>query len=204
MKITILDEHSFDFDSLNKEHLILDVGCRFFHLPKHLVEIGYEVVAIDPDPTVKSPNLPGILFKNCALTSKKFNGTLKELTVFGNGTANYLVTSTLNKQNHPTVFVNCIDIESLSRLYNVDHWSAVKLDCEGSEYDILLEWPGPIADQISVEFHEHVPGANPKGEAYFPEMLKHLSQWYNVHNFQKEKRHCLATPNYWDVLFILK
>jgi FkbM family methyltransferase len=203
VKITTLDEHSFDLESLSKEYPILDVGCRGFSLSKHLVELGYTVVAIDPDPIVKNPNVQGIRFENVALTSKRLTGT-RELTTFGNGTGNYIITPTQQQDRHLVVAVNCVDIETLSKNLSIQHWSAIKLDCEGSEYEILLEWPGPIADQISVEFHEHVPGANPNGDKYFEKMISHLSNWYNVDNFIKEKRHCLATPNYWDVLFTLK
>ncbi len=50
--------------------------------------------------------------------------------------------------------VKCITLPALMEKHKVDFWDVVKLDCEGSEFGILENWPGPVAEQISIEFHD--------------------------------------------------
>ena len=203
MKLVTIEEHTFDFDLLDKTLPILDVGCRGFKMATNLASRGYEVIAIDADTAIKKPDsFPGVFFP-VGLTAKKYCGE-RTLVNYGNGTGNYIITEKMPQHHHHGNRVACVDISEFSKERNISKWSAIKLDCEGSEYDMLLEWPGLIANQISVEFHEHVSGANILGDKYFEMLLNYLGQWYDVHNFKKEYRHCLKTPNYWDVLFTMK
>ena len=94
------------------------------------------------------------------------------------------------------------------KAFDINFWDIVKLDCEGAEYEILLDWPGVISRQITVEFHEHT-GANSGGEATYKKIIEHLSQWYDVIQhvkgpmYQNGRLMCKAI-NYWDSLFVLK
>lgn len=200
MNLKVIEEHTFDLDLLNKQYPVLDVGCRFFNLIGPFKNLGLAVISIDADPALK-PLDPMTEYMNVALATSQ--GSL-DFAVFGNGTGNYLITDKQPNQGHPVVKVRTIDIKTLMSHYSIEKFSAVKLDCEGAEYDILMNWPGPIANQISVEFHEHIL-LQPHSDEYYKKLVNHLSQWYEAPvNFIKEKRHCLATPNYWDVLFRIK
>lgn len=199
-------EHSLLTELIKPGDLVLDVGARRFSFSKGMVDKGCIVHAMEPDPTVEDSSSFGISLIRKALVSSM--APRKQLyAMWGNGTENRLVTPVMPKPGSAkTVEVECIDIRSLMKELSVTFWSAVKLDCEGAEYDILLEWPGPIAEQITVEFHEHEQ-ANPwKGreEAYYMALLKHLEKWYRVVRHEKDVRHCLSVPNYWDSLFVLK
>ena len=66
-----------------------------------------------------------------------------------------------------------MSILEIGSKFGASHWDVVKLDCEGAEYDVLLDWPGPIAEQITVEFHEHT-GANVKGPDVYREILEQV------------------------------
>lgn len=63
-----------------------------------------------------------------------------------------------------------------------------------------VNWPGPIARQISVSFHEH---AHPIGEARIKQIVAHLSKWYDPIRHIKDARYC-AGENYWDSVFVLR
>lgn len=206
MKIEKIEEHSFDMDLLPPGSRVLDVGCRGFSMARELSRRGILVTTIDPDVNVREPNpaIPGNTHMTCAL----IGGVDMEIRYcsFGNGTGNF----TSNNSSIPVpgdshvYTVDCFNIESLSSVLGIGVWDAVKLDCEGSEYDILMKWPGPIARQISVEFHDHVPGANPGGEECYKELFKHLGQWYSVVQHQSFQQHCPPMTSYWDTLLVLK
>jgi hypothetical protein len=88
--------------------------------------------------------------------------------------------------------------------FGVSFWEVVKLDCEGAEYEILRNWPGPIARQITIEFHDFLGGAPPGvASAGHAEILAHLGQWYDVAQHEWTTQHG-AGWNYWDSLFVLR
>jgi len=220
MNLQRIEEHTFDLDLLKNPMIpwVLDVGCRGFGMAKQLVSMGCNVVAMDPDPDIEdlgnnfSVETPKLIFLRQALVSREeaFHGSgvlMRPHDVAGSYV--YSSCSTSNPTTTPTarppVDVELVDIVDLThRWLNINtRWSAVKLDCEDSEYGILLDWPGPIADQISVEFHEHLANFRFNLSEYYPKMLKHLGQWYASVKFDRTHQHGLG-ENYWDTLFVLK
>lgn len=200
MNVQLIDEHSFDLDLFQTESKILDVGCRGFHLAKHLALSGHKIWCLDPDPNVVDPGIPGVTFMRMALVSHRRSFKTR-YAMYGNGTGNFLQETTGTAFGMPTIDVDCQDITLLMSGLGIHHWDAVKLDCEGSEYAILNVWPGPIATQISVEFHEHTHAA--MGDEGINRILEHLSQWYEVKKHARTPQHGLP-PNYWDTLLVLK
>jgi hypothetical protein len=96
-----------------------------------------------------------------------------------------------------------VETEEIPCVTHIDwlgnNWDVIKLNIEGSEYDVLDTWPGPIARQIVVSFHEHTPRA--RGRAECDRLIAKMGQWYKAFNVVWEKRYC-CSENYWDVLFI--
>ena len=183
---------------------VLDVGCRLFDFSRAILDRGHHVVAIEADDEVTPVQHAHFRFGNYALVPESQNGVMQTLIKFGNGTANHLlnISGGMPKiRNVNQVFG--MSITAISQIFNVTEWGVVKLDCEGSEYDVLLEWPGPIARQITVEFHEHT-NANTQGSVVYDDIMKHLSQWYTVVQHVKSVRYCISTPNYYDSLWVLK
>ena len=88
-----------------------------------------------------------------------------------------------NKENHgmrKTQIVNCVTLEQFMKNNNIDRIDALKLDCEGAEWDILPAVPDDIFKykirKISMEAHpEGVQSDNMKNEALqFIERLEGL------------------------------
>ena len=103
------------------------------------------------------------------------------------------------------VQVPCTSLERLMADEHIAFFEIVKLDCEGAEYAILDGWPGPIARQITVEFHDFL-GFNPdaRPEAYHARLLAQLSRWYDPVKHVKEAVEWLDEPAYLDSLFVLR
>lgn len=168
---------------------VLDVGSRAFAFSSALAARGLECYAMDPDPSIVEalgiPLIRKALVREGAPRWQRFH-------MDSDPQARRLMPRGLTE-------VECIDIKALMREVGVSHWGVVKLDCEAAEYGILATWPGPIADQITVEFHEHLGARDPKD---YETILGHLGQWYDVVQHEKTLRHCIGTPNYWDSVFV--
>jgi FkbM family methyltransferase len=205
MKLQVICEHTFDVDALPPGAVVLDVGCRDFMLTQAFLDRGCRVVAMDPDPNIKG-----------LLCHPQFTMVRKALVSYPVARQHSAILHVpddpygayIQHDSNPvrTIVTNAnyevelIDILSLSNELEIPYWTAVKLDCEGSEYEILLDWPGPIAGQISVEFHDHLHGKD-MTETY-QQIHRHLGQWYAVHQWKRSGRKP-ASRNYWDVLFTL-
>lgn len=202
--LVCIGEHTIDASLLTPKGWVLDAGCRDFTFSRELARRGCRVVALDADPTVQDPNIDGVHFRNRAIAAVAgtFNFCMHE-----NPEARFLVKPGESVPGRETVEVHAVTIRDLTdNTYclncrrGIVVWDVVKLDVEGAEYGILRTWPGPIARQISVEFHEH---CQPQPQSVYDEIFAHLGQWYEVVQHEKTARHC-THPNYWDSLFVLK
>lgn len=188
-------EHTVDANLLTSGGYVLDAGCRDFTFARGLAERGCRVVAVDADPTVEDPSVAGIAFANVAIAAQAGSVSFRMAhNPEARGFAH------LVGGDGPVTTVRAVTIEDLMARYDVKLWDAVKLDVEGAEYDLLRAWPGPVAKQISIEFHEHC-GARP--QAVYDQIFKHLGQWYDLVQHEKTARHC-THPNFWDTVLVLK
>lgn len=76
--------------------------------------------------------------------------------------------------------VNFITIKDVFKNYNVEHCDLLKLDCEGSEYEIIRDFDDELAekvDQISVEMHY-------KGSIR-QDLINKLMKWYKVEHLRR-------------------
>ena len=192
--LVTVGEHTIDANLLTPNGYVLDAGARDFIFARGLAERGCRVVAIDADPTVENPRIVGVAFANVALDDAPRKRTFvmdqdpqaRRLDTRGNG---------------PLVDVHTVTVEDIMARYEVKHWDVVKLDIEGAEMAVLAAWPGPIATQISVEFHEH---CAPKPQSYYDSIFARLeSQGYEIVQHVKEARMC-CSANWWDTLICLK
>lgn len=198
--LAVSTEHTVDTERLTKDGWVLDVGCRFFDLSAGFVKLGCRVLAIDPSRDVSDPKLDGVTFERCALIGKP--NMPNALFSDSRDAAHLVFGHRAPTVGVPSYTVTCRNIEDLMWNYRIKHFDVVKLDCEGAEFDILQRWPGPVATQISVAFHDFV---NPEWcKAAYPALLAHLSQWYDVIQHEPYIRHGHPVPCYWDSLFILK
>jgi Methyltransferase FkbM domain len=201
MKLKTFDGHTIDVDLLTPGGWVLDAGCRGFKFSKAMADLGCRVVALDPSSTVGDPSGTQIIFSRQALrkeeswvdVAEKLYGTTVSTSVLeGNGVPAVTITSFIGRPFHGAT---------------IDIFDAVKLDIEGSEYEVLMNWPGPVAKQISVEFHDFVPGWMPADYSH-EACFAHLSQWYKVvqheWTFRPEESGECDPWSYWDSVLVLK
>jgi len=198
--IEIVDQHSVRTDLISSGDWVLDAGARGFRFASWFADKNVNVLALDPDPDVKAPMIGFVTFRPYALSKET---SFQMLARYKDAEANHLVCVKVPGSSvKENVKVHAWSIGDLMETLFVESFACVKLNIEGAEYEILENWPGPIAKQIAVSFHDHT-GANPEGEARYGRILNRLGQWYDVARHVKDSRYC-AGENYWDSLFVLK
>lgn len=194
--LEVIDNHSVAVDLLTKGP-VLDAGARGFVFSNWFAKRGHEVFAIDPSPDVEN------------LFPKEWNPIrLIKAALVGPG---YPKMMSLQLGPDPNAwYVKYdgsfesvpIDTVQLSEIGPRGcQWDVIKLNIEGSEYDILDNWPGPIARQIVFSFHEHTD--RKRGREECDRIIDKLRQWYDISNQVWEPRYC-TYANYWDILAIEK
>lgn len=213
-------EHTVDIDLLPEAPLVLDVGCRGFEFDREILALRPKarIIALDPDPTIEAPPEKEITFLRAALTHRVDKTVIWQ----GPGEGAYITASddpynpgykwgTVLGQPSAEVpnytLRQLMQLQSIARLHRQmggtsDGFDLVKLDCEGSEFGILENWPGPIATQISVEFHDTIDRERWNDE-YFKNLFAGPLCDYRV--IQHELLPMGPGPSYghWDDLLIL-
>ena len=195
MNLRNLSGHTVDLDLLPERPRVLDVGCRGFDFCSDILAIRPKarIWGLDPDPEIKRPEgLSALIeFLNVALVhdERKESGYASYSTGEGN-----ILTDLPSYYDAKMLTVSCVRMGELMLQLHVSHWDLVKLDCEGSEFDILANWPGPIADQISVEFHDGHPEL--KGEHRYKRDFYFTDLWNTLKDY-KVIQHELFKQGYW-------
>lgn len=201
MNLQALASHTVDLDLLPDCPRVLDVGCRDFGFTRAIVSVRpkAEIIAMDPDRKIVAPNLGGSMVFVCAGLVGD-DRTKAQYCSFSTGEANHLVDDYV-EPGAETYSVPC---------YRLGGWldfDLVKLDCEGSEFGILENWPGPVAQQISVEFHDglYPDRCKPKTWAeYFADLFDGPLRDYRVVQHRRTAVGPAPTWGYWDSLLVLR
>ncbi len=177
-----IHEHTLDTALLRPGCCVLDVGCRGFAFGNELRrEFQAKVYEVDIDDLgTQQP------YFRCGIAHVEGFG---DITDHAEPEARSLVSGTRFKVH---------TLESFSRFVGIDHWDVIKLDCEGSEYDILWNLERPLATQITVEFHQHTEAR--RSQEFLDTLVQKLQQWYVARKHRRYGR----SLNYWDSLFVLK
>ena len=183
MTLESIDGHSLDVDLLTESCLVLDVGCRGFNFGNALrSRFRANVYELDIDVLDTTQ-----LYYRIGLSAYEGKGDVSNEL---DGHARRLIEGEQ---------VAVTTLQSFSRQVRVEDWAVIKLNCEGSEFDILQTLASPMAKQIVVSFHEHTVAQ--RGDIAIDKLLDRLRQWYDVHNHIKESRYGCRS-NYWDTLLI--
>lgn len=199
MKLETIAEHTIAPDLLTGG-FVLDAGCLGFEFGLEFCRRGHPVVFVDPAPDIEPPaslfDLPKWAnFVRGAVVGEGYPSKMP-LRMTADKQARHLTNAA--KEGDP--MVTTTTLHNLMREMNVEQWDVLKLDIEGAEHDVLMSIEGPIARQLTVEWHEH---CAPKGDAAIQAVVDHLSRWYVPVQHAKDKRHCLP-ENWWDSLFVLR
>lgn len=194
--MTTVAEHTYEETLLPEKANILDLGCRGFLFARHMQSLGHKVVCVDLDSDVEFMGgteygtiTAAVIADNSAAIMVPYEKTKDPQATKvtpGKITGNWAQTTTVSK---------------LTRLYGLKMWDLIKIDIEGSEYEVIMSLTEPPAKQLSIEFHLHT---GIYGDAQVKEMEdKLLSLGYFPVKHDKYPAHGLS-PNYWDSLWILK
>jgi FkbM family methyltransferase len=213
MNLRTFASHTLDLDLLPEAPRILDVGCRGFDFTREVLAVrnaGW-VIAMDPARDVrewwKSDAANG-LHKTMRVryVAEGLVGSghvTQKLAHFSTGEGDFVTHESQHMPGwdiQPEWYdVECWNISELMLRFAIEHFDAVKLDCEGSEFGILENWPGPIATQISVEFHDW-DKPQYRAEGYYEALWKKLP-WYRVVQHELSKQG--EGVGHWDTLLVL-
>lgn len=205
MNLRTIAAHTIDLDRLPYFGDMFDAGCRDFDFTHALLKERplARVVAMDPAPDVKGPDLAHCAFLNMALVGDERGGS--GFAHYSTGHGDFL-TDAAQWHDAEMFRVPCINIKRLMAARGIKHWDLVKLDVEGSEFAILQNWPGPIATQISVEFHDwhgsHIQVAD--WALYYTDLFAKLAAYgYKVVQHELTDISGKGAWGHWDSLLVL-
>ena len=196
--IEVIDNHSVRTDLLRPGRGVLDVGCRGFVFARAMRDRGMKVIALDPDPGIVDLAIDGVTLMRKALIGDTSAGSV--LVMHPDPEARHVAPAAVNT-SFPVVPVECMTLRQLNDKLGMVEWDLVKLNCEGAEYDIILGWPGAVARQIVVSFHEHTP--QKRGKTTVKQCVERLRQWYEPVQHVESARYG-AGMNWWDSLFVAR
>ena len=177
-------EHLVDTNYLPMRGKILDVGCRNFLFTNEMRRLGHLVVPVDID------DLGNVEYCRAAISD--FDG-LCGLTKSDDPQG--------TKIDKMGTGLDCYTLESFSQMQGIDFWDIVKLDVEGSEFEIIMTLSRPIAKQFSIEFHLHTGVYKQHEVDQMVDKLRGLG--YSVASHEMTSQHG-AGENFWSSLFLLK
>jgi len=190
MNLVTIADHTFDEALLPEKPYVLDVGCRGTVFIEGLAECRPLVryYGIDPDETISHGHAVALVGSG---------EVERQYARFSTGEGNHLGSGYGIPDCSP-IAVPCVSLQALMKLWRVPIWDLVKLDCEGSEFDILEHWPGPVATQISVEFHDAL---NPGrwNDEYFAWLFSQLRDYEVVRHERTQQG---GAWGHWDSLLV--
>lgn len=195
--IKVLAEHSVDVSLLKRDSKVLDLGMRYAGWSIAMLEHVDRVCAVDADSSIVCM-IPQINFLNAAVGP---TAAIQSFIKFGNGTGNFLHENEPLPRQCTVEDVHVFTLDDISDYFGVEWWDVLKIDIEGSEFEILHDLQKPIATQLTFELHMHT--HKRKSQRYVDEIFNNLSQWYDFPVIDLSEKHGCGM-NYWDVLCILK
>ena len=197
--IQTLAEHTVDVSLLPENAIVLDGGCRGYGFSRQILKVrpNATVIAVDADEDTEPSNHSNIKLLRVAIVGKETQ-KFARYAAFDSGNGNSIVFP--GPPRAELRMVPCMTLEAIMRKLNLAKWDLVKLDIEGSEFDVLENWPGPIASQITVEFHDYFDKEGRWDSEYFKKLLAGPLKDYEVvqNEYYAIGDRCFG---HWDSLF---
>lgn len=178
--------------------IVIDIGCGNWKFSELAIQNGAsKIIGFDPDSRIKKHKDKRIIFNNIAVVGNECGKKLFcEYEHHKSSCLREYQTDLFPSKCIKTREVNIISITEIAETYkNVE---LVKLDCEGSEMEILANWNIPFSKYVSVEFHLHhmYPQDRqikiPLNFLFLYDIISHELSYYN------------GKLNYWDSFFVRK
>lgn len=195
--LTAIAEHSV---LLPIDGVVIDVGCGTLDFARGVIAAGARhVIAIDPCLSAQwSVTIPSVTFMRVALVGLKSSEHEKfvecvdaECSTLKRCWNDGIPSRVMREYDVPVATLG----EVLERMC-VACAGLIKLDCEGAEYEILEHWPGAVAKQVSIEFHDHTTGRD------IDELPEAFAKHYRVVQHDSYERR--GRVSHWDSLFELR
>lgn len=185
--MTTIAEHTVDLSLLPEKANILDLGCLGFLFTNHMRSLGHKVTAVDIQ------DLEGVYLKLAVVANDRAGGMAPiERSKDPQAT----------RVTHGHYSGEWVQTTSVRQLVSrCGFFDLIKMDIEGSEYEVIMSLTEAPATQLSIEFHLHT---GIYKDAQVKEMEDRLlSLGYFPVKHDKYPAHGLQA-NYWDSLFILQ
>ena len=182
--IETIHEHKVDLLLLPEKANILDLGCRGFLFTKAMRDLGHHVLPVDIDELYESQ-----AYYQMAISDHDGRCGVHH-------TNDPQATSMKEGDTIP-----CYTLDAFSRMVGVDRFDLIKMDIEGSEYQVIMSLKAAPAKQLSIEFHVHTGQITERMMREMENKLKNLGYEFTSHELTNQHG---AGFNYWDSLFILK
>jgi len=192
MIIETVAEHSFCPELLYPNANVLDLGCLGMLFTNEMKRRGYWLFPVDIQIFDGD-------YTRLAITDYNGYGWIRHNTTDKQATS---FSGRMPQIDEPNLeAIECETIKTFSRKMGVKFWDLIKMDVEGSEYEIIMSWNEPPAKQLSVEFHLHIGIYNIQDVSKM--RLKLFSLGYIAVQHELTEAHGCG-KNYWDSVFVLQ
>lgn len=197
MNLVTLAGHTIDESLLPKAPYVLDVGCRGRDFCEAIMKLRPKANLLGLDPGEEARIGPYAVLPFALVGDDRKEARYCE---YSTGEGNFL-TDLPEYYDATFRIVKCCNIAAVLDMFQIDMLDVLKLDCEGSEYQIIANMDRPIAKQISVEFHDsgYTPGFGDADTDKAWVRLTHLG----YRTIQHEVKRQGDGVGHWDSLFIL-
>ena len=179
--------------------VVIDIGANIGCVSLRAARYGATVYAFEPEIYNFETLSHNVLVNNLSDKIKCINlgvGNPGETKLFMHQKNSGMISS--KQQNNGLIIdnpeiCNFISIKDVFNNYNIEYCDLLKLDCEGSEEDIIRDLDDDLVkkiEQISVEIHGSREVRN--------ELLKKLSKWYTCVGISRREWVCQKNTNIYE------
>jgi len=183
-----LDDTRDDYRIPKDLKVVVDVGANIGCISLVCAKHGAKVYAYEPEKNnfdTLQYNIKVNGFENQIQSFRMGVGKPGETELYVHGknagaTSTYLgINRGLKEENYQIVKI--ISINNVFQNNNIEYCDLLKLDCEGSEEDIIRDFDDELASkvgQVSVEFHDR---------SVIQELINILSKWYEPEHIRRHE-----------------
>ena len=158
MTVSCILWKQYDQEDQTPTGMVIDIGAHIGSFSVYAGRFAERVISFEPDPANYKRLLRNIELNGCTNVvpvNKGVAGSSGSKILFENK-SNSAGHSMLHKSDGLGKTVPCLDLKDIFESENISVCNLMKLDCEGAEFDILMNTPQNIIEKIkliSMEYH---------------------------------------------------